>query len=205
MMSRINTQRIPQFPVGAYRDTPLPWGVFNQQGFTFLTMVFAVVLIGISLSVAGQQWKTIVQREKEEELLYRGDQIKHAIEAYYLGTPGVSRYPGCGSEGTVCFKDLLGDPPNNKRRYLRKAYNDPVANGDWELIKTLDGRLMGVHSKSTKKPMKKANFPEEYKCFEQAESYTDWVFQFVPAATQPGAPQASQPCTIPPKTSEKKP
>jgi len=38
---------------------------FNQQGFTFLTLVFAIVLIGISLSVAGQEWKIIVQREKE--------------------------------------------------------------------------------------------------------------------------------------------
>lgn len=178
---------------------------FDQQGFTFLTVVFAIVLIGISLSVAGRQWRTIVQREKEEELLYRGNQIKHAVEAYYRGTPGVSRYPSCGSEGADCFKDLLGDPPNHKKRYLRKAYKDPMTNSDWILIKTPDGRFVGVHSKSTKAPIKKANFPEEYKCFEQAESYTDWVFQFIPAPTQPGAASAAQPCTIPPKASESKP
>ena len=176
----------------------------NQQGFTFLTLVFAIVLIGISLSVTGQQWKTIVQREKEEELLYRGDQIRHAIDAYYRGTPGVSRYPSCGDEEADCFKDLLGDPKNHKKRYLRKAYQDPMTNSDWVLIKTPDGRLVGVHSKSTKEPMKKANFPEEYKCFEQATSYTDWVFQFVVGPARPGAAPAVQPCTIPPKASEKK-
>src|SRR6202795_749813 len=107
---------------------------FNQQGFTFLTSVFAIVLIGISLSVAGQQWKTIVQREKEQELLYRGDQIKHAIEAYYRGTPGVSKYPGCGIDGTDCFKDLVGEPLTHKKRYLRKAYKDPMTNSDWDMM-----------------------------------------------------------------------
>ena len=178
---------------------------FNQQGFTFLTLVFAIVLIGISLSVAGQEWKIIVQREKEEELLYRGDQIKHAIEAYYRGTPGVSQYPSCGMEGNDCFKDLLGDPKSHKKRYLRKAYKDPMTNGDWDSIKAPGGRLIGVRSKSTKEPIKKANFPEEYQCFQQVGSLADWVFQFIPAATQPGEPPASQPCTIPPKTSEKKP
>ena len=146
----------------------------------------------------------IVQREKEEELFYRGDQIRRALEAYYLGTPGVSKYPSCGDESTDCFKDLLGDPSSFKKRYLRKAYKDPITNSDWILIKTPEGRLRGVHSKSIKAPVKKGNFPEEYKCFEQATSYTDWVFEFVPATPQPGATQGNQPCTIPPKTSEAK-
>jgi type II secretory pathway pseudopilin PulG len=187
---------------------------FNQQGFTFLTVVFAVVLIGISLGVAGQQWKIIVQREREEELLYRGDLIKHAIEAYYrnaltpapgtvTGTvPGVGQYPNCGTEGNDCFKDLLGDPTSHKKRYLRKALNDPMTNDDWLMIKTANNRLIGVHSKSTKEPFKKANFPEEYKCFEQAVAYTDWIFRFVPVATQPGGATATleeEPCTILPK------
>src|SRR6185295_19937171 len=152
----------------------------NQQGFTFLTVVFAVVIIGISLSVAGQQWRTIVLRDKEEELLYRGDQIKHAIEAYYrdrpgTGTPAVSRpgvaaginfYPTCGMEGNDCFKELLGDPTSHKKRYLRKAYKDPITNGDWLMIVSTNNRLMGVHSKSSNQPFQKSNFPEEYKCFE---------------------------------------
>jgi type II secretory pathway pseudopilin PulG len=177
----------------------------NQQGFTFLTMVFAVVLIGISLSVAGQQWKTIVQRDKEEELLYRGNQIKHAIEAYYRGSPGVHRYPSCGIDGADCFKDLLGDEIGRKKPYLRKDYKDPVTNDDWNFIKTADRRLIGVRSKSMKAPMKRANFPEEYRCFEQAEDYSDWVFQFIPVVTEAGEPEASQPCTIPPKIRVQKP
>src|SRR5712671_4838843 len=180
---------------------------FNQQGFTFLTVVFAVVMIGISLSVAGQQWRTIVQREREEELLYRGDQIKHAIEAYYRnaaapvvptgippvpGTrPGVGQYPNCGTEGNDCFKDLLGDPASHKKRYLRKAFKDPMTDDDWLMIKTTNNRLIGVHSKSMKEPFKNANFPEEYKCFEQATAYTDWVFQFVPVTNRPGGETAT--------------
>jgi len=193
----------------------------NQQGFTFLTVVFAVVIIGISLSVAGQQWRTIVLRDKEEELLYRGDQIKHAIEAYYrdrpgTGTPAVSRpgvaagmnfYPTCGMEGNDCFKELLGDPTSHKKRYLRKAYKDPITNGDWLLIVTTNNRLMGVHSKSSSQPFKKSNFPEEYKCFEEAQAYADWVFRFIPVGTQPGGETATleeEPCTTIPKPPSKK-
>ena len=149
----------------------------------------------------------IVQREKEEELFYRGDQIRRAIEAYfYQGTAGVSKYPSCGEEYADCFKDLLGDPSNFKKRYLRKAYKDPMTNSDWILIKSPDNKLLGVHSKSMKTPVKKANFPEEYKCFEQATNYTGWVFEFIPATNQSGAIQGSQPCTTPPtKTSEQTP
>jgi len=197
---------------------------FNQQGFTFLTVVFAVVMIGISLSVAGQQWRTIVQRDREEELFYRGDQIKHAIEAYYRdgATPppgsgpavktGVTQYPGCGMEGSDCFKDLLGDPTSHKKRYLRKAYKDPMTNDDWLMIRIANNRLVGVHSKSMKEPFKKANFPEEYKCFEQATAYTDWIFRFVAVTGQTDVQTAGQtntpqeePCTILPRSPEKKP
>jgi type II secretory pathway pseudopilin PulG len=179
-----------------------------------LTAVFAVVMVGISIGVAAKQWSTVVQRDREEELLFRGNQIKHAIEAYYRDAaapvPGVApqpgnrspmmQYPGCGMEGNDCFKDLLGDPTSRKKRYLRKAYKDPVTNDDWLMIKTANNRLIGVRSKSLKEPYKKANFPEEYKCFEQAEAYIDWVFRFVPVTAQPGGETnvalQEEPCTI---------
>jgi hypothetical protein len=110
-------------------------------------------------------------------------------------------------EGNDCFKDLLGDPTSHKKRYLRQAFKDPMTNDDWLMIWTSNNRLIGVHSKSLKEPFKKANFPEEYKCFEQAIGYTDWVFQFIPVANRPGGETATveeQPYTIPQRPQQNK-
>jgi len=52
--------------------------VINALGFTYLAVMFSVVLIGLSLTGAVQQWKTIMQREKEAELLVQ------AIENYQV-------------------------------------------------------------------------------------------------------------------------
>jgi hypothetical protein len=41
-------------------------------------------------------------------------------------------------------------------------------------------RLKGVHSAHQGVPLKKGNFPKDYRDFERAQSYADWVFVFVP-------------------------
>lgn len=151
----------------------------NQKGFTYLILMFSIVLLGISMGVASRQWKNMMQRETEEELLFRGDEIKDAIEVYYM-TPhaGLNIYPRS-------LEDLIKDPQGLNRRYLRRLYKDPIANGEWEIIKDPKGGIKGVRSKSEKDPLKKANFPFEYKGFEGKGSYREWVFEFAPQAVQP--------------------
>ncbi|MFZ4855356.1 MAG: type II secretion system protein [Desulfuromonadaceae bacterium] len=66
----------------------------NQNGFTYILALTIVVIMGIMLGMVGQSWKTIKQREQEKELLFRGSQIKEAIENWYnqkySPTPGVA-------------------------------------------------------------------------------------------------------------------
>ena len=52
----------------------------KPNGFTFLMAIFMVMLIGIVLGLTGQSWKSIMKREREKELLFRGSQIKEAME-----------------------------------------------------------------------------------------------------------------------------
>ena len=54
--------------------------VLNEQGFTYLMAMFFVVLIGITLMMIGQQWSVTLKRDREAELLFRGNRIKQAIE-----------------------------------------------------------------------------------------------------------------------------
>ncbi len=63
---------------------PRPWCSFgNQRGSAYLVVMFAVVVMSISMMAAAKQWKTVVQREKEADLLARGIEIQEAIRAYY--------------------------------------------------------------------------------------------------------------------------
>ena len=54
----------------------------NQRGVTYLMLMFAVVLIGITTTAAAKQWKAMVQREREADLLAKGMEIQNALALY---------------------------------------------------------------------------------------------------------------------------
>ncbi len=94
----------------------------NNGGFTYLLALMIVVIMGIMLGAAGQSWKTIVQREREEELLFRGTQIKNAITRWY--TPQ-GKQPAATPLRDL--RDLVRDPRSATRlRYLRRLCSDPI-------------------------------------------------------------------------------
>ncbi len=149
----------------------------GRGGFTYLSVLILVVISGIALTAASKYWSTVAKREKEKELLFRGDRIKKAIESYYKSAPG-----GMGQVYPQRLEDLLSDPRYLKlHRHLRKGYRDPMTKeGSWGLVLEAGGRIKGVFSKSQERPLKKGNFPTEYQAFEKAGSYSDWKFVYNP-------------------------
>lgn len=145
----------------------------REEGFTYLAMLFMVVVLGLTLSVTAELWQTSVKREKEAELLFVGTQYVEAIERYYASSPGLKVFPRK-------LEHLIEDPRQSTvTRHLRKLYKDPVTRKfDWELIKEKDGSIIGVKSRSRKKTLKRANFPKRYEGFEDALTYNDWAFYF---------------------------
>ena len=135
--------------------------------------------MGIMLSITGEVWSTSAQREREKELLFRGDQIAQAIESYYRQNRGGARLYPQELEDLLRDKGVIGT-----RRPLRKLYKDPMTGeADWELIKDVaTGRIMGVNSKSEKKPLKTDNFPEHLAHLAKKKKYMQW--QFVSASAQ---------------------
>ena len=130
----------------------------NRNGFTFLAVIFMVMIIGIMLGLTGQSWKTAMKREREKELLFRGSQIKEAIENWYnpkYTVPGVP--PRTAVHPLMDLKDLLQDPYTlTPLRYLPqsyaaeldgknlkcapncaklKVYQDPMTGKEWRLIR----------------------------------------------------------------------
>ncbi|HKQ25103.1 MAG TPA: type II secretion system protein [Burkholderiales bacterium] len=153
-------------------------------------MIF-IVLMGIGLALAGQVWHTAMQREKEKELLFVGDQFRTAITKYYEGSPGgVKKFPNS-------LQDLLEDRryPTTKR-HLRKIYRDPMTNeARWGLVESPTGGIMGVHSLSTGAPRKVAGFHDRDEAFTDAASYADWKFGYAATAIAEGgaAPATGEP------------
>ena len=158
----------------------------HERGATYLFVMLAVVLMGIALSVAAKQWKAVVQREQEAELLARGIEIQNALAAYSAQQKKGRVMPG---EMYPLTLEELTKPP---RPVLRKAYTDPITGGDWEYIRDLAGRIKGVKSKSTTAPFKQKDFPPAVRHFEGLASYNQWVFQYPndSAPPAPGAPAA---------------
>jgi type II secretory pathway pseudopilin PulG len=142
-----------------------------SRGFTYIGLLVIIVVIGISLGAAGKYWQNVMLRDKEKELLFRGDQYRIAIDRYTLAIPGRRMYPHR-------IKDLLKDPRTiTRKRHLRRKYSDPITGEDFVLIRDpATRRIIGVHSKSELEPLKKEGFPEHQKDFADKEKYSEWKF-----------------------------
>lgn len=149
----------------------------NQNGFTYIGVLFLVLLMGITLTLASSLYAFKIQREKEKQLLFVGNQFRNAIKSYYEKTPGsVKQYP-------KNFNDLIDDNRFlSKQRHLRRVYTDPMTKQKiWGIIDSHNGRLMGVRSLSSDKVLKVSNFNQENIILNNKSTYSEWHFIYLPA------------------------
>lgn len=164
----------------------------NQRGSALFLVLFAVVIIGLTVGLAGRTWSSVMQQVREDELLFRGDQYRRAIESYYQ-----SAHAGMQGSYPAKLEDLLSDPRSlSPRRYLRQLYLDPFTGEEFELIQAGGnvtgtvgsapslGGIKGVRSKSSLQPFKQDGFPAEYEAFKGKQTYAEWEFVFDPAKVQ---------------------
>jgi type II secretory pathway pseudopilin PulG len=87
-----------------------------QSGYAMAALLVAMAVMAVMMTVAMPVWRQAAQREKEEELVFRGQQYVHAITLF-------SR------------KYSNAFPPNVnvlvEQRFLRKKYKDPITNDDF--------------------------------------------------------------------------
>lgn len=163
----------------------------QETGFSYLMVMIAITLMGLAMTVAARQWKTMVQRELETDLLAKGIEIQTALALYSASTKAGRVLPG------EVYPQTLAELTRPPKPFLRKVYLDPVGRGEWELLRTSAGGIMGVRSKSRQKPIKQGNFPPAVRHFEGKPTHYDWVFQYPnpsmvavagPVAMPPAAP-----------------
>lgn len=90
----------------------------QECGYAMVALLVSLSIMGIMLTVAMPVWKQMAQREKEAELIFRGQQYARAIGLF-------QRKAG---PGTL--------PPNLdilvEQRFLRRKYKDPITNEDFQ-------------------------------------------------------------------------
>ena len=144
----------------------------QETGFSYLMVMIAITLMGLAMTVAARQWKTMVQRELEMDLLAKGIEIQSALALYSATTKAGRVLPG------EVYPQTLAELTRPPKPFLRKVYLDPVGRGEWELLRAPAGGIMGVRSKSRQKPIKQGNFPLAVRHFEGKPTHYDWVFQY---------------------------
>ncbi|MFM9436590.1 hypothetical protein ACFDR9_003675 [Janthinobacterium sp. CG_23.3] len=164
----------------------------RADGFAYLWTLALVALMGAGLAVGGDLYATAARRDKERQLLFIGHEFRNAIGRYYdvNGANGQHHYP-------LTLEELLKDPrfPNPKR-HLRRLYTDPTTGrAEWALVMR-EGRIVGVHSLSTRLPIKQDNFDDDDAGLRLKQRYADWIFTY-PAdlftGPQDGAPKDGNP------------
>ena len=94
--------------------------LLRQAGYAMAALLVAMNVMAIVMTVAMPLWKTVVKREKEEELIWRANQYVHAINLFRR-------------------KYANAYPPNIdiliNERFLRKKYLDPMTkDGEFQLV-----------------------------------------------------------------------
>jgi type II secretory pathway pseudopilin PulG len=100
-------------------------GQGSQRGYAMAALLVSIGVMMVLMSVAMPVWRHEVQREKEAELIFRGEQYARAVNLFQRKM-GPGNFPP-----TVDF--LV------QQRFLRKKYKDPITDGDFQIIPVAGG------------------------------------------------------------------
>jgi hypothetical protein len=97
----------------------------NQGGYALLLVVFLTALLVVGTMSIGLRILTEGKRQKEQEMIWRGQQYTRGIKLYYRK---LGRFPNS--------LDDLTKPKIGNIRFMRQAYKDPMnkEDGSWRLI-----------------------------------------------------------------------
>jgi type II secretory pathway pseudopilin PulG len=108
----------------------------RQSGYAMAALLVGMAIMAVMMTVAMPVWKHASQREKEEELVFRGEQYVHAI-------------------GLFKRKFANASPPSLdvlvEQRFLRKKFKDPITNDDFQPLTEGQGTA-GLSGQGTATP-----------------------------------------------------
>jgi type II secretory pathway pseudopilin PulG len=90
----------------------------SERGYAMAALLVALSVMSIMAAAALPAWRTMAQREREAELVFRGQQYVQAIELFSRRTGGFPPSLNVLREG----------------RFIRKLYKDPITDGDFQPV-----------------------------------------------------------------------
>lgn len=94
----------------------------REKGYILLSIMLLMTLMVIALTIEAPRIAQQIKREREEELIHRGNEYKIAIKKFFRK---FGRYP-------LSIDELVS---TNNMRFLRKRYKDPITGkDDWRLL-----------------------------------------------------------------------
>ncbi|MGE3844217.1 MAG: type II secretion system protein [Vicinamibacterales bacterium] len=170
-------------------------------------LLVAMAVMGVLMSVAMPSWRQMMQREREEELIFRGEQYARAVALFQR------KYAGA-SPPTI---DLLLE-----QKFLRKRYKDPMTpDGEFQIVcqnTQAGGRGAAGNGPTAPRPGEQATTPAtgrvqtapsgtqclggiagvvskssatSIRLYNGRSSYSEWQYRYVDAGGQAGAAGAT--------------
>jgi type II secretory pathway pseudopilin PulG len=97
----------------------------GQHGVVLVSLLVGMTVLIILLTASAQSWSIVMKREREEELLFRGNQYIIALQQYAKDHGGA--FP-------MKLDELLEEGPRG-HRYIRQLFPDPFdKDGEWNLL-----------------------------------------------------------------------
>jgi len=138
-----------------------------------MTVLFVLAALAFTSAATVQVGELHRRRAAEDELIFIGAQFRQALRSWHEAAPA-----GRAPRGPLRAEDLLLDPRfAQPQRHLRHLPPDPMTGrADWVLLRARDGGIVGLHSASSRRPVRQANFPSDFFHFEHRGRYRDWWF-----------------------------
>lgn len=146
----------------------------RRGGFAYLGLLWMLAVTAAGLAVVGESWTQAARRERERELISRGEQIRAAIDRYRRAIPTRSEWP-------KSLDELVEDRRESEvRHHLRRRFEDPFGQAEgWAEVRDPAGGLIGVHSRSSLPPL--SRWPRDAGHAGLARRLSDWRFVVVEA------------------------
>jgi type II secretory pathway pseudopilin PulG len=91
----------------------------GERGYAMVALLVLMAVMAVAMTVALPAWSTLARREKEAELVFRGEQYARAIMLFQRKSAGA-------------FPPSIDVLVNE--RFLRKRFKDPITNDEFKTI-----------------------------------------------------------------------
>ena len=173
----------------------------GDGGYAMAALLVSLVTMGVMMSMALPVWSQAAKREREAELVFRGEQYARAVALYQRRFAGA--YPP--------DVDSLVE-----QRFLRRRYKDPMMDdGQFQVIYQTQAARIGGAAATAPRPGQATGQPSvigspaagqrnttgprggvigvvsrstdtSLRIYYGGTKYSEWAFVYLPSSTQPG-------------------